>query len=413
RSRVRTSMLDFSLRKARRHEGTKARRQSRALRAYMPSCLRASSWAGAAAATIATAAAQTNAPSPRDSWPMFRGDLQNRGVANTKLADKLELKWKFATTPDESIESTAAIVDGVAYVGATDGHLYAINLKDGMLRWKFRSGEPIKSSPTIVAGLAIFGDELGTLHGVAIADGKSRWAFKAGAEIVSSAIPVDGKLIFGDYYGGLHCVRQSDGSAVWKYETEDKLHGTPGVFGEHVLVAGCDAKLHVVRVADGKADRTIPLGSVCGASAAGDERGIVLGTYGNQVLGIDWKNAKLLWEFEDADRQFPFVASAAIRDDLAIVGGRDKRLRAFDRMTGDVRWTFTTKGRLDGSAVIVGERVVIGAMDGVLHMLDLRDGRETWRYEVGSPLIASPAIAEGVLVIGAADGVVYCFGERQ
>ena len=311
-----------------------------------------------------------------DAWPMFRGDPQNRGIADTKLPDKLELRWKFATTADEAIESTAAIIGDACYVGGDDGHLYALNLKDGTLRWKFKAAGSIKSSPTFLAGTLYFGDETGIMHAIAAADGKEKWSYKAGGEIISSVVPAGDRLIFGDYDGGLTCLATADGKPLWKYQAEDKLHGTPGIFDGRVLIAGCDAKLHVVRVEDGKADRTIPLGSVCGASAAGDDKAIFLGTYGNQVLAIDWRGSKLVWSFEDSERQFPFISSAAVSPDLVIVGGRDKRVRGFDPKSGEVRWTFTTKGRVDGSPVRVGDRVFIGGMDGVFYELDAKSGKD-------------------------------------
>src|SRR5262245_34655352 len=70
-----------------------------------------------------------------DAWPSFRGNPQLTGVAMGTLPDKLEVRWKVDVK--EPVTSTAAIVNGVVYVGADDSNLYAINLADGNIRWKY------------------------------------------------------------------------------------------------------------------------------------------------------------------------------------------------------------------------------------------------------------------------------------
>src|SRR5688500_4285130 len=59
-----------------------------------------------------------------ENWPLFRADAQGTGVARSELPAKLELLWKY-TVDNGAFESTAAIVDGVAYIGDLDGKLYA------------------------------------------------------------------------------------------------------------------------------------------------------------------------------------------------------------------------------------------------------------------------------------------------
>src|SRR6516164_7396373 len=75
-------------------------------------------------------------------WPIFRGNALQTGVTAEKLPAKLDILWKFDTK--DAVESTAAIVDGVVYVGSFDEHLYAIDLASGKEKWKLKLG-PIKA----------------------------------------------------------------------------------------------------------------------------------------------------------------------------------------------------------------------------------------------------------------------------
>lgn len=353
---------------------------------------------------------QESATPGADAWPMFRGNSMLTGVATGKLPDKLEVLWRYETK--ESIQSSAAIVDGMVYVGSDDGFLYALDRVSGSLRWKFETAAGIRASPTVHGDLVLFGNEDGLFCALDRRGGRKRWSYKVEAEIISSANCADDRVVFGCYDGSLYCLALSSGKLLWKFETESRIHGTPSISGGHVIVAGCDELLHVVRLSDGTAERAVRMGGVSGASAALSGDRVFVGTFGNQVLCIDWKKGVGLWTYENPDRKFPFFSSAAVTDRLVVIGGRDRSVHALDIETGKARWVFPTQARVESSPVIAGERVLVGSSDGNLYELDLATGRERWKYEAGAPILASPAVAEGCLVFGTDDGIVYCFGNR-
>ncbi|MCH7591500.1 MAG: PQQ-binding-like beta-propeller repeat protein [Planctomycetes bacterium] len=345
------------------------------------------------------------------NWSMFRGGPQLRGIAHTRLPDRLKVRWKFEA-PD-AVTSSAAIVNGTVYVGCYDGTLFALHLSDGSVKWKYKAQEAIESSPTVIDGTVYVGDDEGVLHAVDAGSGKGKWTFPTDDQIISSVNHADDRLVFGSYDGFVYCVSRQVGKLLWKFETQGRVHGTPGITAGHVIAAGCDEFIHVLRLDDGRPVRKISMGSVSGASAATHGHRAYVGTYGGHMLGIDWKAGRVEWSFADGDREFPIMSSAAVTDRWVIVGGRDKRVRALDRITGKPQWVFVTNGRVDSSPVVVGDRVFIGSSDGNLYALTLDTGKETWRFEAGGPISASPAVAEGSLVIGTEDGMIYCFGAAK
>src|SRR5688572_909732 len=73
---------------------------------------------------------------PSQDWPVFRGDtLQSGYLANATFPEKPELLWKI--TVPEGVDSTAAIVGDVVYLGTVDGQVLALSLKDGQTLWKY------------------------------------------------------------------------------------------------------------------------------------------------------------------------------------------------------------------------------------------------------------------------------------
>lgn len=64
--------------------------------------------------------------------------------------------------------ASPAVVDGILYIGAKDGFLYAINVRTGKLRWRLRTGGDVDldSSPVVASGRAYLGSWDGNLYAV-------------------------------------------------------------------------------------------------------------------------------------------------------------------------------------------------------------------------------------------------------
>lgn len=348
-------------------------------------------------------------------WTLFRGDPQLTGRAQGELPAKPAPLWTFRA--GKGFSSTAAIsggADGTVYAASLDGHLYALDLATGKVRWKHKAADQIKSSPSVREGTVYFGDEKGTFYALDAKTGKVRWTFQAEGPIVSSANFAGNCVLFGSYDQFLYCLSPKNGSVLWKVETEGYVHGTPAVSagGDTVISAGCDGILRVLRVKDGSEVRRVPLGGYAAASPALSGGKAFLGNFENQFLGVDWQAGKVLWKYEHPVRKFPFYSSAGLAGNTVVVGGRDQMIHALDAATGRELWSWSAKSAIDASPVVAGNRVVAGAKNGAVFALDVKTGQPVWRFEAGAPVEASPAVGAGRLVIGAMDGTLYCFGAK-
>src|SRR5262245_43552303 len=118
--------------------------------------------------------------SPAAEWRQFRGSARQTGLSASAPAETLKLLWSY--TAGEVVDSTAAIVNGVVYVGGGSGDLAALDLNTGALRWKYETGNLIgESSPAVGATAVYIGDLGGVVHAVNLADGKKIWTFKTDA----------------------------------------------------------------------------------------------------------------------------------------------------------------------------------------------------------------------------------------
>jgi outer membrane protein assembly factor BamB len=364
----------------------------------------------APAAAPQAPAAAPQAPAEKAAWPLFRGDAQATGVAKSTLPEKPALLWKF-TVEKGAFEGTAAIVDGVAYIGDLDGTLYALDLSTGEKKWEFKTEAGFNTSPAVRDGLVYIGDIDGKFYCLT-KDGQPKWGHEAGAEINSSANFYKEFVLVGSQDATLYCLHGQTGELKWKFEIQDQIRCSPTVVEDRAFVAGCDSKLHVIDLEKGAAVAGVPIEAPTGVTPAVLGEYAYFGTEGGAFFAVNWKDAKIAWTFTPERGTQPFRSSPAVTDACVVFGGRNKQVQALDPKTGEELWTFAARNRVDSSPVIVGKRAFIGSADGRLYALDLKTGKEVWQYEAGGGFAGSPAVAENRLVIASEDGVVYCFGEK-
>jgi outer membrane protein assembly factor BamB len=359
-------------------------------------------------------ASERRAVSPPDRWTQFRGSLLGTGRSEATVPDDLGLLWSFEA--GFSIDSSAAIFDGVVYMTALPGLVAALRLEDGAEVWRRDFGDEEdrfgESSPTIAEGALFVGDLTGEVHSFDLEDGSTNWTFETSAEIKSSPIVIDDTLLIGSYDEHLYALDRASGELRWKFQSQGPIHSTPGLSEGLVFVTGCDARFRGLKLEDGTEALQIDSGAYTAASPALVDGIAYYGTFNNDVLAIDFQNQEYLWRYEHPTRHFPFYSSAAVADGKVVVGGRDKIVHGIDQKTGESLWTFRTGARVESSPVIAGERVYIGSADGRFYVLDLDSGEKVWEFNAGGPFVASPAIASGRIVIGTQDGVLYCFGKK-
>src|SRR6476619_507718 len=141
---------------------------------------------------------------PADRWTQFRGSPALSGTSAATLPPALKLLWTYDA--GDAIESSAAIVDGVVYVGSRTGELHAVNLSDGAVKWKYKASEDGigESSPAVAGGLVYVGDLAGVVHAVDATTGKAAWTFKTDGEVKSSPVVIGDTVLVGSYDSNLY-----------------------------------------------------------------------------------------------------------------------------------------------------------------------------------------------------------------
>jgi outer membrane protein assembly factor BamB len=400
---------------------------SRSPRSRKESLALASETKGAPAAeTVAAAEPVAVVPSPPgpESWATFRNGHGQLGIAKTTLPDQPQPLWHVKTS--EGMVGCGAVVGAQVYLPCLNGELVSVDRATGKTQWTYRSIESknpndfapgFKAATTVGVDTVYVGDEEGTLHAVDRKNGKLKWKFVTGNEIAGSVALVGDKIIFGSHDSFLYCLNASDHSVAWKFQTENFVNCSTAIEGNYTFVAGCDTKIRVIDIRDGKQVYEVPLGEGAYLIASPAVMGNLLyvGTHDGRVVAVDWKEQRVVWTFIDEAHPLEYRSSAAVTDKFVILGGYDKKLHCLDRATGKEVWNYQTRGHIESSPVVVGDRVFFGSGDGNVYAVTLSEGKKTWQFRAGRSITASPAVGEKCLVIGTdgPDGTVYCFGAKS
>ena len=341
-------------------------------------------------------------------WTLYRSDTEATGqIAEAIMTgDKLKIVWEHRLEKG-FFEASPIVVEDSVFISSSDAGMQAFDLQTGKPKWTHKTNRDIIAPAAYFEGSIFVGDVSGTLYALDVKTGERVWTFDVQGTIDNSVnIDVHAKrVIVGSQAGLLFALESATGKLVWEYETEDQIRCFPSILGRHCFVAGCDSYLHVVNLDTGKRVCRISLDAPTGATPLLSGDLAFVGTEGNEFLGIDWKQEKVIWRFPMRQGA---RAPAAYREGTLIFGGMDRTVYALNAKTGEERWRFNTRGRIEGGAVIVGDKVYVPSNDSSLYVLNFQSGRLIESIELTGRLSTSPAVVANRIVIATDEGVLTC-----
>jgi len=321
---------------------------------------------------------------------MFRGDLQHTGVYGAVGVPKLTgVKWKFHT--GGRVISSPAVVNGVAYVGSTDGNLYAIDAGSGALKWKFETKSWEVSSPAVVAGVVYFLSYDGHLYVLDAATGQVKWKFATGGE---------------KRYAGTH-LHHLEPKAETMPDPWDFYLSSPSVSSGAVYFGSSDGNVYSLDAASGELKWKFHTGDVVHSSPAIADGVLYIGSWDTYLYALDAASGNEKWRFktgEDPDfhNHVGIQASPAVADGVVFFGSRDSYAYAVDAATGKQLWKFSTNGSWVNNSMVVhdGKAYFGTSIPGFLHAVDAKTAKVIFDLPTGTPVFASMALAGDTLYLG-------------
>ena len=190
------------------------------------------------------------------------------GVVRALDARTGKVIWTYATRG--RVRATPATDGKRIYAGSFDGAMYALDRADGKLAWSFQTQGnsdfkigSIQSSAAVAEGLVLFGSRDYRLYALDAATGKPAWiAPHKGSWVIGSPAVVDGKACVGSSdWKVVQCVDLKTGAELWRTDVGAAAFSSPAVAGGALVIGTFGGLLHQLNLADGK--------SVSGAGSDG------------------------------------------------------------------------------------------------------------------------------------------------
>lgn len=321
---------------------------------------------------------------------MFRGNLQHTGVYNAAGVPKFNaIKWKFHT--GGRVISSPAVVNGVVYVGSTDGNFYAIDAASGMVRWKFATKAWEVSSPAVDSGAVFFLSYDGNFYALDAASGQVKWKFKTEGE---------------RHYAGTH-LHYLQPATEKMPDPWDFYLSSPSVWNGTVYFGSSDGNVYGLDVYSGAMKWKFKTGDVVHSSPAIVDGTLYIGSWDTYLYALDAASGAEKWRFKtgddpDAHNHVGIQSSPAVVDGVVYFGSRDSYAYAVEAATGKQLWKFSTDGSWVNNSMVLHEgKAYFGtSIPGIMHAVDAKSGKVVFDLPSRTPVFASMALAGDTLYLG-------------
>jgi outer membrane protein assembly factor BamB len=227
---------------------------------------------------------------PSESAPLLRrgvlyeGSWDHRLYALDVRAGRPRIRWRF--TADSELNSSPAYAGGTVYIGSRGGVVYAVDALTGRERWHASgfSHEDFYATPTVAYGRVFVGNTDGTVYAFGAATGHLLWASHAGTYVYTAAAVWRRTVYVGSYDGNVYAFDAATGARRWKQSLGASIHGAPTVMAGLVYFSTCGTCGH-------RGSRYAKLGP-------------------RRTFGLDARTGKIVWRFGDGHYS-PVVADGA------------------------------------------------------------------------------------------------------
>lgn len=336
-------------------------------------------------------------PAALSAQATFHGNMARTGVYDSPGPRRLGgVKWTFKA--GGPIVTSPVIADGVVYIAALDGHLYAVDQESGKEKWNFKSRMPIASSPAVIGGTLYFVSSAGSLVALDVATGTPKWVF---------AIEYERKFEAKNLHG-LPSAAQTIPDA-W-----DVFTSSPAVANNKVYFGSGDGNVYAVDAATGVLQWKFATGDVVHSSPALSGNTVYIGSWDSYLYALDADTGQQRWSFKTGEdpvihNQVGFQSSPAVVDGVVYIGCRDAHVYAVDAATGRRKWDYpTSKSWVIGTPAVKDGVVYVGTSDSSRFMaLDAKSGRLRFNFKAGAYIFSSAALAGDIAYFGSHNGRLY------
>jgi outer membrane protein assembly factor BamB/predicted phosphodiesterase len=313
-------------------------------------------------------------------------DLKGRSGIYALDARTGELLWRYPTR--NSVKNTIALDGDTVLAQDSDGYLYAIHGKTGMLRWEKKLN--VKDVPGLIEGLVadkgiVYAGSGRGLTACSVKDGKELWKNSGWDQREGTTTTMslgNGVLISGSQWQALFGNDAATGKLLWKIDRDGLRNrgASAAIHGDKAYITSQDG-LFVLETATGNVLNHVklPVSVDVTSTPLVTDQEIIFGSARDGLIALDRETLTEKWRHAPGDA---LVYTAP--------------------------YTRKVSATIETSPVLAGDATVLAtASDGSLTALDRKSGNVLWKAMTGAPFLSSPAISGNAVFVADFSGNVY------
>jgi len=286
------------------------------------------------------------------------------------------------------IETASAAFDSEmrrAFIGASVGGMYCLDMRRGETVWRFDLAEPVGSSPLYDSQrqAVFFGADDGNFYSLQALSGRKLWQIDTGSEIRRQPILHADTLYVINADNTVLALDPDGGETIWQYRRAP-IEGFSSSGHAGIVLAGSNI---IAGFSDGY---VVALDAVGGTEIWSND----LASEVSQV------SADGTIELIDAD------ATPLVVDGLVVAASVAGGMQAFDISSGTVRWTRPEIQGVTGLAVRDGVLFAARSSHGIT-ALDSKSGKVKWSKEFPTGVLQDPVVFKDLLLISDSEYGLY------
>jgi outer membrane protein assembly factor BamB len=357
----------------------------------------------AALVLIAACSKDKNIDEPAKLTPLPHPSVQVTHLWGHNMGDKKAAVLRLG--------QSVSIADNRVYAAGHHGEVDAVDLTNGRLIWRAKTGAPLSGGTASSSELVVAGASDGQFFAFDPATGHIRWKVRLNGEVLAPAAISARLIAVRTVDGKLHALSPADGHELWTTEQQVprlSLRGTasPVINGDLVLCGFDNGKVVAVSAADGsvqwEATVTPPHGrtelerldDIDSPVRVSGREVYAVGFQGKvSMLAID--TGQVWWSHEDSSYR-----GLTLDEDTLYVADADGVVAALKARTGAEVWQQKTLLHRGLSPIgVMDDTIVTGDFQGYLHWLDKASGALAARVSTGSGRISTQPLVVGDLVV--------------
>lgn len=206
-----------------------------------------------------------------------------------------------------AIESSPLLIDQRFYIASLQGKVTCVDKNNGSMPWIYtvpqsKKGNLIHSSPASDGNILVFGCDNGNVYALDIRNGNLKWMAATNGSVLASPSVNDGKVFVGSLDNTFYAFDLETGKEVWRRPLGAKIYSSQAVDDHHVFVGTVGRILYCLKKENGEVVWTYVANGAFNSAPLVAGKVVYAGCIDKNLYAFDTDSGKLLWQYKTAGR---------------------------------------------------------------------------------------------------------------